>query len=104
VQFFLRSDDGSLLYLNEALIVNNDLSPYGHGMLEVSGSAYLYAGDYVPFRVDFWQGDGGLGLEMRWQGPGIEKQIVPASAFYQGGSDVKTELGSSPFASRGRAI
>ena len=83
-QFFLTSDDGSSLYLNEFLIVNNDLSPYGHGMLEIIGSAFLYAGDYVPFRVDFWQGDGGLGLELRWQGPGISKQIVPASAFSLG--------------------
>ncbi|GAQ89759.1 hypothetical protein KFL_005590010 [Klebsormidium nitens] len=76
--FFLTSDDGSLLYLNEVLVVNND---FNHGMLEVPGSAYLYAGDYVPFRVDYFQGDGGLGLELRWQGPGISKQIVPASAY-----------------------
>lgn len=81
VQFFLTSDDGSLLYLNEVLVVNND---FYHGMLEVAGSAFLYAGDYVPFRVDYFQGDGGFGLELRWQGPGISKQIVPASAFFIG--------------------
>lgn len=76
---FVSSDDGSRVYLDGALLINNDGL---HGMQERSATVTLAAG-YHPLRVEFFENGGGAGLELRWQGPGIAKQIVPASALWQ---------------------
>jgi hypothetical protein len=60
------------------LAVNNN---GGHGMVEKSGTVSLAAGLY-PIRVEYFEG-GGEGLEVSYEGPGIEKQVIPASALFQ---------------------
>jgi hypothetical protein len=76
--FYLTSDDGSRLYAGNNPIVDNDGS---HAMLEKNGQIQLNAG-MNPITVLYYQGNGGFGLEARWSGPGIAKQIIPASAFF----------------------
>lgn len=76
---FVSSDDGSRVYLDSALLINNDGL---HGMQERSATVTLAAG-YHHLRVEFFENGGGAGLELRWQGPGIAKQLVPASALWQ---------------------
>lgn len=76
---FVSSDDGSRVYLNGALVINNDGL---HGMQERSGTLTLASG-FHHLRVEFFEGTGGAGLEFRWSGPGITKQLVPASALWQ---------------------
>ncbi len=76
---FISSDDGSRVYLDGALLINNDGL---HGMQERSATVTLNAG-YHHLRVEFFESGGGAGLEFRWSGPGIAKQIVPASALWQ---------------------
>ena len=78
---FIKSDDGSRLFLNGALVINNDGA---HGMRERSAVLTLPAG-YHRLMVEFFEGTGGAGLEFRWSGPGIAKQLVPASALWQAG-------------------
>ena len=79
--FYTTSDEGSKLYIggyNEAnLVVNNDGL---HGSQERSGSKNLTAGRY-PITVTFFEAGSGEKLEVRWQGPGIGKQIIPASVL-----------------------
>jgi len=75
--FYTTSDDGSLFYLGELLLVNNDGS---HGMVEVGDSFPLKKGKH-RFRLDYCQGFGDAGLVLQWSGPGIEKQPIPASAL-----------------------
>lgn len=76
--FYIESDDGSKMWLNDALIINNDGL---HGMQERSATLNLATG-YHPFRVEFFENGGGSGLIVRWAGPGIVKEVIPASAYY----------------------
>ncbi|MFM9908491.1 MAG: PA14 domain-containing protein, partial [Chitinophagaceae bacterium] len=72
--FFTSSDDGSQLFINNVLNVNNDGV---HGATERSGTVLnLSAGTY-PIKVTYFQGGGGLSLSVKWQGPGIAKQSIP---------------------------
>lgn len=75
--FYTESDDGSLLYIGDTLVVDNDGL---HGMAEQSGQIALQAGRH-PIRVDFFEGLNDHGLVVRYDGPGIEKQEIPARAL-----------------------
>ncbi len=76
--FYTTSDDGSELYIGPEKIVAND---YTQGMTERSGQTALKAGLH-QIRVEYFQGTGGLGLEVRYEGPGIEKQQIPTKALF----------------------
>ncbi|MFC1502019.1 chitobiase/beta-hexosaminidase C-terminal domain-containing protein, partial [bacterium] len=76
--FYSDSDDGSQLVVGSDLVVDND---YTHGMTEKSGEIALAAG-FHPFKLTFFQGMGGKGLEVRYEGPGVEKQEIPSKAFF----------------------
>ncbi len=76
--FYTTSDDGTRLFIGKTCVVNND---GGHGMKEESGSLKLTRG-FHPIVVTFFQGTGGYGLEVHWQGPGIKKQKIPASVLF----------------------
>jgi len=78
--FFTKSDDGSKLYLSNFQIVNNDGL---HGAQERSGSALMGAG-YHNIVVTFFEATGAETLEVRYQGPGISKQLIPNSALTPG--------------------
>lgn len=67
--FSTNSDDGSLLYVNNALVVNNDNN---HGMTLKSGSALLYRG-VQPFQIQYAQtGGGSYGLVLQAGGATID--------------------------------
>jgi len=36
-----------------------------------------------PIRIEFFEKGGGEVLEVRWQGPGISKQVVPDSVLWR---------------------
>ena len=80
--FFTRSDDGSRLYINGKLVVNNDGL---HGQVERSGRVNLTAGLHEII-VTYFDNGGGDGLTVSWKGPQIRKQPIPASALSSGGS------------------
>jgi putative heme-binding domain-containing protein len=75
--FFTESDDGSRLYLDGKLVVNNDGL---HGMAEKSGAAKLKAGIHALV-VTYFDNGGGDGLVVSWQGPGLPKQPIPPRAL-----------------------
>ncbi|MBO0342336.1 alkaline phosphatase family protein [Muricauda lutimaris] len=77
--FFTNSDDGSKLYVNGTEIVNNDGD---HGVLERSGSLKLSKGTHLV-RVEFFNGGGGYHLDVKYSGPHIPKQIIPANQLYR---------------------
>lgn len=67
--FTLNSDDGSLLYLNGSLTINNDNN---HGMLLKSGTALLYRG-VQSFQLQYAQtGGGNYGLVLQSGGTAID--------------------------------
>ncbi len=76
-QFYTTSDDGSQLFIDDALLVNNDGA---HGSTEKSGTLTLSAGSHA-IKVTFFENGGGQALTVSWRGPGRSKQTIPASAL-----------------------
>jgi alpha-mannosidase len=73
----LATDDGSRLWLDGKLVVDNDGL---HGASEVWIDAPLDAGLH-SLRLDYFQHLGGRDLYMKWVGPGVPLQMVPVSAL-----------------------
>jgi putative heme-binding domain-containing protein len=78
--FHLSSDDGSRLYLDGKLVVNNDGL---HGMGDKNGSVDLSAGPHAIV-VTYFDNGGGDGLNLSWSGPGIKKQKIEGERFSAG--------------------
>ena len=76
--FYTNSDDGSKLWIDGQLVVNNDGL---HSMRTRSGTVNLTAGKHdITIRV--FENWGAVGLIVYWQGPGVPNQTpIPASAF-----------------------
>lgn len=76
--FYITSDDGSDLFVEDSLIANNDGI---HGADEVSGEIALKAGLH-PITVHMFQCKGGKYLEVSLRGPGLEKQPISSQMLY----------------------
>lgn len=77
-KFYLNCDDGANLYIDNRKIVDNDGL---HTMREAYGFASLRAGKH-NIRVDYYQTTYYNGLILSYEGPGLPKQVVPASALF----------------------
>jgi hypothetical protein len=77
--FYTSSDDGSILYIDNQQVVNNDGE---HGIQEASGSIGLKAGMH-SISVGYAQQKIDAVLSVSYAGPGISKQIIPATAIYR---------------------
>ena len=76
--FYVRSNDGSLLFINDKMIVDNDGL---HGMGGTQGEIYLDKGMY-SIRLEYFDGGGSQGLEVSYQANGVEKQQIPADKLF----------------------
>ncbi len=76
--FYVNSDDGSKLWLDGALLVNNDGS---HSAQEGSGSTNLNTGMHA-LTLGFFQNTGSQVLDVSWAGPGFAKQVIPDTALF----------------------
>jgi hypothetical protein len=76
--FYLESDDGSRMFIDGKQVLDNGGA---HAMEEVAGKINLRAGDHT-LKVEFFEKDIDAGCIMRWQGPGIAKQIVPVGVLF----------------------
>lgn len=76
--FYLSSDDGSMLYIDGQLVVNNDGL---HGMIEKKGIAALAAGHHT-IRVEFFEKSGGDDLQLMTETKDGGKKEVPATMLF----------------------
>jgi len=76
--FFTSSDDGSKLWIGETLVVDNGGM---HGARELSGKIGLKKGTY-PITVKYFEAAMGDVLDVSYRGPGIKKQLIPASVLF----------------------
>ena len=76
--FFTESDDGSQLFIDGTLVVDNGGS---HAMRERDGKIRLAGGDH-ELRLDFLQGEGEAGCILSWSFAAHGKEIVPASVLF----------------------
>ena len=77
--FYTNSDDGSLLYIDNILVVNNDGL---HNLAEKSGTIGLKAGLHA-ITVGYLQMGGGATLNVSYAGSSVSKQLIPASALFR---------------------
>lgn len=76
--FYTNSDDGSRLYINGNLVVNNDGL---HAAVEQSGTVTLPAGRH-DIMVTYFQKQGGQAFTVSYAGPGVSKQVIPGSVLF----------------------
>ena len=74
--FFMTVDDGAALRIDNAEILSATWDQN-----ERSVTKNLTSGMH-DIALDIYQGGGGLGISVSWQGPGILKQTIPATALY----------------------
>lgn len=77
--FYTCSNDGSRLYVNQKLVVNNDGA---HGVQEKSGQVELKKGRH-SIQVAFFQSGGTDYLQVFYAGPGRDKQEIPAGVLFR---------------------
>ena len=71
--FYLSSNDGSKLLINDIPVVDNDGT---HGDIERTGQIELTSGLH-PFKLQYFDGGGSQSLNVQYKGPGIERQTIP---------------------------
>ncbi len=77
--FTLNSDDGSKLYIDGSLVIDNDGL---HPMRAMQGSTMLAAG-FHDIEIQYFQGPRThIGLQWFWQPPGSVNEIVPPGVLY----------------------
>lgn len=76
--FYTTSDDGSQLFINDELVVDNGSI---HSMEEKHGVIALAKGAH-KIRVTYFERDGDAGLQVGISGPGLEKQLIPDSMLF----------------------
>ncbi|KAA3613994.1 MAG: hypothetical protein DWQ05_17125 [Calditrichaeota bacterium] len=76
--FYLRSNDGSIFYLNNMELIQND-GP--HASIEKAAKTSLRKG-FHKIKLDYFQMGGGKELSFQWQGPNFEKSPVPTTVFF----------------------
>lgn len=84
--FETLSDDGSKIYLSSkydpsitALINNDGL----HTSVSSTGIYNFSSAGKFPITITYFEKDGGENMQVYWSGPGISRQIIPASSFVQ---------------------
>ncbi len=76
--FYLATNDGGRMYVDNNMIINNDGL---HPVVEVGKTVELKAGLH-PISVKYFQEGGLNGLKVSWEGPGVEKQEIPATVLF----------------------
>ncbi|HYG37411.1 MAG TPA: PA14 domain-containing protein [Cytophagales bacterium] len=89
IVFRLVSDDGALLFIDDKLIVDNGGS---HPMEPKDGEIILKKGKH-PFKIEYFQGEGGKGLSLQWLPYGAKEfTVIPPDVFtFKGTAIQKTQ-------------
>jgi hypothetical protein len=77
--FYTYSDDGSKLYIDGFLVVNNDGQ---HSAQEVGAYKYLLAGRH-SIKVTYFQNGGLMNLLVSYSGPNITKRQIPVNKLFR---------------------
>jgi len=75
---YSESNDGSLLYLDGKLLVDNDLH---HKVQEGFSKIALKAG-WHSIKLEYFQMGGGKALRVSWKGPGFKKHEIPSNVLF----------------------
>ena len=90
--FYVNSDDGGRLWIGDCLVVDNNGL---HAPFERAGVVTLEAGLH-PIRVGYAEAAGGETLVVSYEGPGVEKQVIPASVLFRKPKPADGAVGAEP--------
>jgi alpha-L-fucosidase len=76
--FYISSDDGSKLFIDNKILVDNDGM---HGIVEKSNEIPLAKG-FHAIKILFFERSGGDALQVQWKGPGFTEQNIPGSVLF----------------------
>ena len=76
--FYTQSDDGVQLYIDGTLRINNWALMGGQ---ELSSGAFNLSAGWHKVNLDYFENEGGAVIRLLYEGPGVSKQVIPASAF-----------------------
>lgn len=88
-RFSLSSDEAARLWIDGQLVVNDGTR---HSFRTRDGTITLTAGEH-DIEIRYFERYYSAGLQLRWAGPGVDEQIVPASAFTLRDSDPEFPAG-----------
>ena len=77
-RFFLTSDDGSKLYINNNLVIDNDGL---HGAVRLENTINLTAG-FHRIRCEYFESRGSQVCVLQWQGPNRPLETIPAAYYF----------------------
>lgn len=77
-KFYLTSDDGSKLYLDENLVINNDKR---HSIKEVSSELELVKGK-IPIQLEYFNKWGSSFLKLEIEGPNFSRRPITANMIF----------------------
>ena len=77
-RFSLQTDEGSRMWVNNTLVVDNDGT---HGCVKVSSVQINLTAGWYPIRVEYFKNTNSECLTARWIRPGQNEQTIPSSAF-----------------------
>ena len=77
--FSLIGDNGFRFLIDEQPVIDHWVGDWD--VEQTSAPVHLVAGEAHTVRIEMFQDVGGANLFLRWAGAGIDKQIVPESAF-----------------------
>ncbi len=79
-EFFILSNDGTRLFIDEKMVIDHDGAHSADS--EKSGKIILSSGMH-PIKLHYFQAGGGMFLNVRYSGPQIEKQSIPAADLFR---------------------
>ena len=77
--FFINSDNGRRLWVNNQLIIDKWLGDWG---IEYSGTIALTAGQKYDIKIEYYEEAGGANFQLRWSSPSLVKEIIPQSQLF----------------------
>ena len=80
--FHTQTDDGVRLWVNDVLVLENWTD---HGSTLDSGDINLKGGQRYPILLEWYENGGGAICQLSWEGPTIDRQIIPSGYLWVGG-------------------
>ena len=77
--FYINSDNGRRLYINNQLIIDQWISNYG---TEYTGTINLVKGQFYPIELDYFEEAGSASCKLEWFSPEQPREVVPKSQLY----------------------
>jgi chitodextrinase len=77
-RFYLTSDEGSRLYIDNVLLTDNDNV---HTVREYSNDIRMNAGDH-SIKLEYFEGTGPAVLKLEWAGPGFARRILDSQNLW----------------------